>query len=143
MDDVEKIEGVKSMMNVIYSSLRVLRIFAPEYNWKGIGNVLGDYGECVAIHHYGWHKAPPGTEGYDATTKDGKTVAIKTNHASAAVGFRGDADLMLAIRVEEDGSWREIYYGDFQKIKDNSNFSKRDNKHTITVSKLKKLHSQF
>ena len=139
MNDVEKSEGVKSMMNVIYSSLRTLRIFAPEYNWKGIGNVLGDYGECVAIPHYGLDKAPAGTEGYDATTKDGKTVAIKANHASSTIGFRGNADLLLVIGVQEDGSWNEIYYGDFQKVKDNSSFSRRDNKHTITILKLKRV----
>ena len=33
------------------------------------------------------------------------------------------------------------YYGSFQVVKDSASFSKRDNKHTITVSKLKKLHA--
>ena len=142
MDKSEKIEGVKTIMNVVYSSLHTLRIFAPEYRWKGIGNVLGDYGECVAIAHYGLKKAHTGSEGYDATTKDGKTVAIKANHASQTIGFRGDADLLLVVGVDEDGSWQEIYYGSFQAVKNISSFSKRDNKRTITVSKLKKLRRQ-
>ena len=139
MDESEKIEGVKSMMNVIYSSLHALRIFAPEYRWKGLGNVLGDYGECVAISHYGLKKAPTGSEGYDATTEDGKTVAIKANHSSQMIGFRGDADLMLVIGVNEDGSWYEIYYGSFQQIKKDANYSERDNKYMVAISKLKKL----
>ena len=83
-------------MNVVYSSLHALRIFVPEYRWKGIGNVLGDYGECVAIANYGLKKAPTGSEGYDATTRDGKTVTIKANHAAKMIGFRGSFA----------GSWR-------------------------------------
>ena len=58
MDEKEKVGGVQSMIGVIFSSLRALRIFAPEYSWKGLGNVLGDYGECVAIAHYDLDKAP-------------------------------------------------------------------------------------
>ena len=142
MDKSEKIEGVKTIMNVVYSSLHALRIFAPEYRWKGIGNVLGDYGECVAIADYGLKKAHTGSEGYDATTRDGKTVAIKANHAAQMIGFRGDADLLLVVGVEEDGSWHEIYYGSFQAVKAISNFSKRDNKYMISISKLKKLRQQ-
>ena len=137
MDEEEKIEGVKSIMSVIYSSLHTLRIFAPEYRWKGLGNVLGDYGECVAIDHYNLTKAPPGTEGHDATTSDGKTVAIKANHASHSIGFRGEADLLLVLSVGEDGGWSEIYYGPFKPVRDASRFSKRDNKHIITVRKLR------
>ena len=127
-------------MNVIYSSLHALRIFAPEYHWRGIGNVLGDYGECIAVAHYGLKKAQTGSEGYDATTKDGKTVAIKANHAAQMIGFRGNADLLLVVGVDENGSWHEIYYGSFQAVKDIASFSKRDNKHMITISKLKKLN---
>ena len=142
MDEKEKVEGVQSMIGVLFSSLRALRIFAPEYNWKGLGNVLGDYGECVAIAHYDLDKASAGSEGHDATTKGGKTVAIKANYASSSIGFRGDPDLMLVIGVHDDGNWDEIYYGPFQVVKSNASFSKRDNKHTITVSKLKKLHAR-
>ena len=78
MDEKEKVEGVQSMISVIFSSLRALQIFAPEYSWKGLGNVLGDYGECVAIAHYDLDKAPAGSEGHDATTKDGKNGSHKS-----------------------------------------------------------------
>ncbi|MAT36410.1 MAG: hypothetical protein CL420_00055, partial [Acidimicrobiaceae bacterium] len=63
----------------------------------------------------------------------------KTNHAASMVGYRGEADLFLAIHVDVNGDYEEIYYGDFTVVKENSNFSKRDNKRTITISKLKKL----
>lgn len=136
MDEKEKIEGVKSIIGVVYSSLDTLRIFAPEYRWKGLGNVLGDYGECVAIASYNLTKAPSGTEGHDAITSDGKTVAIKANHSSSSIGLRGVADLLLVIHVEKNGDWYPMYYGPFMPVRDASTFSKRDNKYTITVKKL-------
>ena len=136
MDKEEKIDGVKSIIHVIYSSMHALRIFAPEYRWKGIGNVLGDYGECVAIASYNLTKAPSGTEGHDAITSDGKTVAIKANHSSKTIGLRGEADLLLVLHVEEDGGWYQMYYGPFMPVRNASTFSKRDNKYAITVKKL-------
>ncbi len=98
--------------------------------------MLGDYGECVAIKHYGLIKANAGSGGYDARTPDGKTVQIKTSHASDQIGFRGDADLMLVIKVDIDGTWRELYFGDFAAVKAVATISKRDNKLVVTLSKL-------
>ena len=47
-----------------------------------------------------------------------------------------------AIIFDLNGDYKEIYYGDFNIVRENSNFSKRDNKRTITISKLKKLASE-
>ena len=55
------------------------------------------------------------------------------------IGFRGDADLLLVIGVKEDGTWEEIYFGDFNPVKEQSRYSKRDNKHMIAISKLKNI----
>ena len=40
------------------------------------------------------------------------------------VGYKGDADLFLAIHVDVNGNYEEIYYGDFNIVKENSNFQK-------------------
>jgi hypothetical protein len=71
----------------------------------------------VAIDHYGLKKAPPGSSGFDAVTQKSKTVQIKANYAAYQIGYRGKADLLLVIGISEDGSWEEIYYGDFNKLK--------------------------
>lgn len=134
-----EIIAVKSIIATLYSAQNALRALAPDFKWAGLGNLLGDYGEFIAIKHYNLEKAPSGSSGFDAKTSDGKTVQVKTNHAAAMIGYRGTADLMLVIHVYADGEWEEVYLGSFKKVNDNSNFSKRDNKHTITISKLKKL----
>lgn len=132
----EKIEAIKHLLASIFASQRALKELAPEYNWSGLGNLLGDFGELIGIDHYGLEKAPSGSSGFDAITSDGKTVQIKTNYAANQIGFRGEADLMLVIGVNDDGSWQEIYFGDFNKVEENSRYSKRDNKNMIAVNKL-------
>ena len=134
-----RIDAVKNIMRTIFDSQRLLQKTAPEFKWSGLGNLLGDYGECVGIDYYGFKQAPRGSDGYDAITAEGKTVQIKTNYYADMIGFRGDADLMLVIKIKPDGSWEELYYGDFNLIVKNSNYSKRDNKKTITITKLKNL----
>jgi hypothetical protein len=134
-----EINAVRHIIATVFSAQNALRELAPEYKWAGMGNLLGDYGEFVCMEHYGLAKAPAGANGYDATTADGKTVQIKTNHAASSIGFRGDADLMLVIHVQADGGFEELYYGDFQMVKESSRYSARDNKQSISISKLPKL----
>ena len=138
----ERIEAAKGVIASIFASQRTLKAIAPEYRWAGMGNLLGDYGEFVATNHYQLEKAPAGSSGFDARTKEGKTVQIKTNYAASMIGYRGEADLMLVIHVEENGDWNEVYFGDQGIIKDNSSYSKRDNKHVISFTKLKSLQAQ-
>jgi hypothetical protein len=133
------VEAVRHIIATMFSAQNALRELAPEFKWAGMGNVLGDFGEYICIESYNLTKAPEGSSGYDAVTADGKTVQIKANHASSTVGFRGDADLLLVIRVESDGTVEEVYFGDFAAIRSQSSFSARDNKRTITVKKLRAL----
>ena len=116
-----------------------MRSLAPEFKWTGLGNLLGDFGECVAIEHYGLTKAESGSSGFDAINKDGQTIQIKANYSSKSIGIRGEADLLLVIKVKVDGSWEELYFGDFKKALSIANFSARDNKHSISITALKKI----
>ena len=127
------------MLASIFTAQKALKALAPEYRWSGLGNLLGDFGECVAIDYYNLEKAPSGSTSYDAKTTSGQTVQIKTNYAANQIGFRGEADLLLVIGVKEDGSWQELYFGDYSLVKAHSRYSARDNKHMIAISKLLKL----
>ncbi|KAF0191299.1 MAG: hypothetical protein FD165_1895 [Gammaproteobacteria bacterium] len=138
-DKHQRIAAIQHLLASIFASQKALKELAPDYNWSGLGNLLGDFGELIAIDHYDLTKAPSGASSYDALTQDGKTVQIKTNRAAGQIGFRGDADLLLVIGVSNDGQWKEIYYGDFKAVKNLSRYSARDNKHMIAVSKLEAL----
>ena len=134
-----RIAAIQHLLAGIFASQRALRALAPEFRWSGLGNLLGDFGELIAIDHYGLLKAPAGSDGYDATTADGKKVQIKTNYAADQIGFRGTAELMLVIGVNDDGTWRELYFGPFDTVKAIARYSARDNKHMVAVSKLPSL----
>lgn len=135
----DRITAVQHILATIFAAQKALKTLASEFNWAGLGNLLGDFGELVAIDHYGLTKAPRSADGYDALTSDDKRVQIKTNYASSQIGFRGEADLMLVIKVNDDGSWEEVYYGDFTDVKKLARYSARDNKHMIAVSKLRTI----
>ena len=135
----EKSEAIRHIFATIFSAQNALRSLAPEFKWTGLGNLLGDFGECVAIEHYGLTKAESGSSGFDAINKDGQTIQIKANYSSKSIGIRGEADLLLVIKVKVDGSWEELYFGDFEKALSIANFSARDNKHSISITALKKI----
>ena len=137
-----RIEAVKGVLASIFASQRALKALAPEFKWAGLGNLLGDFGEFVAIEHYGLKRADAGASGYDAIMDDGRTVQIKTNYAASQIGYRGEADMMLVIKVKEDADWEEAYFGSFEEVKAQSRYSARDNKHMIAMSKLRKLAAE-
>ena len=137
----DRIKAVQYILATIFAAQKALKTLAPEFKWAGLGNLLGSFGELVAIDYYGLTKAPSGADGYHAITPDGKRVQIKTNYAASQIGFRGEADFFIVIGVFEDGTWEEIYYGDFGIVKEKSRYSARDNKHMIAVSKLRNLRN--
>ena len=134
------VRAVQHIMATLFSAQNALRELAPNFRWAGLGNLLGDYGEFVAIEAYGLLKAPAGSSGFDAVTPDGRTVQIKANHAASQIGFRGEADLLLVLKVETDGGWKEVYYGSFAGAKALARYSARDNKHMVAVSQLAALN---
>ena len=135
----EVVEATKGIIASIYSLEKTLRVLAPDYRWSGLGNVLGDFGELVAIHHYRLKKAPSGSKDFDAFDKDKKKVQIKANHAAQQIGVRGKPDLILVIHVHDNAEWDQVYYGDYETVKKHSKYGKRDNSWKISIKKLRTL----
>jgi len=128
---------IKNIVANFISAKKNLKKLAPDFNW---GNLLGDYGELVAIKHYGWEQAPTGKKGYDAINKQKKTIQIKTVYSSNQIKFKKGtkADYLLVIEVDDNASWEEIYYGNFEKIRVAASLTKND-EYTIGVTTLKKI----
>ena len=42
-------DAVKHIVATIFSAQDALRDLAPEQRWAGMGNLLGDYGEYIAL----------------------------------------------------------------------------------------------
>ena len=135
----ERVQAIQHVLASIFASQRTLKVLAPEFKWAGLGNLLGDFGELMAIEAYDLKKAPPGSNGFDAVMPDGRTVQIKANFAASQIGFRGQADLLLVLSVDHDGAWSELYFGPFDPVFQASRRSERDNKNAIAISKLRQL----
>ena len=56
----QKSESIKHILSSIFSAKNALRAIAPEFKWR---NVVGDYGELIAIENYGLKKAEYGSSG--------------------------------------------------------------------------------
>lgn len=69
-------------MYSLFASQRTLKSLAPQFKWAGLGNLLGDYGEFIAVEVYGLSPASRCANGYDATTPEGKTVQVIANFAA-------------------------------------------------------------
>ncbi|MBC6982907.1 hypothetical protein [Caulobacter sp. 17J80-11] len=141
VSNAQRIEALKGVLASLFASQRTLKALAPEFKWAGLGNLLGDYGEFIAVEVYGLTQAPRGADGYDAIRPDGKTVQVKTNFAASQIGFRGKADLLLCLKVDSSGDWQELYYGPFEPVQSASRHSKRDNKNMVAITTLAKLQA--
>jgi hypothetical protein len=135
----QRIEAMKGVLASLFASQRTLKSLAPNFKWAGLGNLLGDYGEFIAVEVYNLQPAPRGANGYDAIRPDGKKVQVKTNYAASQIGFRGEADMLLCLKIDLNGDWTEIYYGDFGLVKAAARYSARDNKHMVPISALLKI----
>jgi len=56
-------KAVKHIIATIFSAQDALRDLAPEQRWAGMGKLLGDYGEYIALSKYYLKKAPGGADG--------------------------------------------------------------------------------
>ena len=136
----EKAEKIRKIFESIFQSQEDLRGLAPEFKWTGMGNLLGDYGEFLAINQYNLEKAPAGSGDFDALTQDGKTVQVKANFSAKQIGFRGEAELLLVLGINNLGSFDEIYYGPFDVVRKVATYSSRDSKWMISVNKLRGMN---
>ena len=68
-------DAVKHIIATIFSAQDALRDLVPEQRWAGMGNLLGDYGEYIALSNYNLTKAPGGADGYDAMTGRKKSAS--------------------------------------------------------------------
>jgi hypothetical protein len=135
----QRLEAMKGVLASLFASQRALKSLAPNFKWAGLGNLLGDYGEFIAVEAYNLQQAPRGANGCDAITAEGKKVQVKANYAASQIGFRGDADMLLCLKIDLNGDWTEIYYGDFALVKQAARYSARDNKHMVPISALLKI----
>lgn len=132
-------DTIEQCMIEIFAIQNRLRGLKEKMDWNGLGNLLGAYGEYLALKDYDLVGASTGNKDHDATDSLGRSVQIKACMHTDRVGFRGQAEALLVLKIEPDGTYREIYNGKLPP-KWRTKRSKRDNKRTVSFAALKQCN---
>lgn len=105
------------------------------------GHLVGSLGEVYARDHYGLTLLPPGAEIHDAVTGDGRMVQIKTTQRDS-VGIYAEPDWLLVLKMHEDGSMEEAYYGPGARPWELASKMTKTGQRHISLKKLRELHDE-
>lgn len=74
------------------------------------GHMVGSIGEAYAQEDYSVRLYPPSHQDHDGTW-NGREVQVKATQRNS-VELKGPSDLLLVLKINPDGSYKEIYNGD-------------------------------
>jgi len=108
-------DQIIQLVKEIFENTIKLKAIEPSYTWR---NLLGDFGEYFSIKKYDLIKAPSNSKDFDATTKDGATVQIKSFNTGTNIKYKeSNVDLLLVIQIFDNAECETIYFDEFKKIK--------------------------
>lgn len=135
--DHQKFQGCVHRLYAIVQELETLfpgRPFTPD------GHMVGSLGECLVADAYELTLMPPSNEGFDALSKTGQQVEIKTTQANS-VAFRSCPQHSIIIRINRNGTFEECYNGPGELIW--KQFAGRklpsNGQYQISINKVKQL----
>jgi hypothetical protein len=103
-------EQVKALIKQIYSAVKGLREQFPERPFTPDGHMVGSIGEMYASQDYGVKLSGITNPIHDGIV-NGRQVQVKATQRSG-VELKGETDLLLVLKINEDGEYEEIYNGD-------------------------------
>ncbi len=110
------------------------------------GRLVGDLGEVIAEENYKITLFDNIQPLYDATTEDGKMVQIKaTFKDKLTFPTEHIPELFLGLKLNEDGSFKEIYNGPGKYIKEliGKRKSPYNRLHLLPIEKLRDISSKI
>ena len=94
----------------IYALVKELEQLYPGRHFTPDGHMVGSLGECLVAEDYELTLMEASNKGFDAMSSCGKEVGIKATQ-SKRVAFRSEAEHVLVIKINADGSYSETYNG--------------------------------
>jgi hypothetical protein len=102
---------IESSLKLIFEGISVLRnAFDGRRKFTIDGRLVGDIGEVIAELEYDLEIDAVSETLHDGTTSDGRRVQVKAtfqNHLT----FKGGYDLYLGLKLNQNGTFQEIYNG--------------------------------
>lgn len=137
----EAIDRIPGLIQDIYAIVEKLEDLFPGRRFTPDGHLVGSIGEVLAAHRYGLELLPASAEGHDATTADGRLVQIKATQ-SKSIALRSEPDLLVVLRIKQDGRATEIYNGPGKPVWDACGKMQKNGQRAISVNKLSKVMDQ-
>ena len=125
------------LIKQIYSAVDGLRKMFPNRRFTPDGRMVGDIGEVIGEYYYGIELHKSSTHKGSDGLVNGRHVQIKCTQKEETY-LKGDQDLFLVIKIYPDGSWKEIYNGDYKRVWDKYKKSKNDP--LVSLKKLSELN---
>jgi hypothetical protein len=103
-------EKVEKLIRQIYTAVRGLNKIFPERPFTPDGHMVGSIGEMYGTEYYGIKLLGITEPIHDGEIGERK-VQIKATQRSS-VDLKGETDLLLVLKIKENGDFEEIYNGD-------------------------------
>jgi hypothetical protein len=111
-------QKIGPVLKRLYQARNELRAMFPDFKFTLDGNLIGDIGEAIAQHDFGFEKLPVGVRGHDFKTGMGRKrrlVQIKTTQAvKGRVGLgvtMQTFDHLIVIQLTNEGGYGVLYDG--------------------------------
>ena len=145
MDPIDAL-GVLRLVPELFQITRFLEAAAPGRHFTPDGHLVGSIGEAVAAARYGLELTTASTKGVDAHHRaSDKSVEIKATVEGKRIALPGmtpEADHLLVLRINGDGSANEVYNGPAAPVWAAAGRIQSNGQRVVSVSRLMALQSK-
>ena len=130
----------------LFQITKALEALAPGRHFNADGHLVGSIGEAVAAARYGLELTTASTKGVDAHHKaSGRSVEIKATVEGKRIALRGvepEAEHLLVLRINGDGTASEVYNGPAEQVWTVAGRIQSNGQRVVSVSRLMALQSK-
>lgn len=146
MDPIDAL-AVLRLVPELFQITKALEAAAPGRHFTPDGHLVGSIGEAVAAARYGLELTTASTKGVDAHHKaSGRSVEIKATVEGKRISLRGmepEADHLLVLRINSDGSASEIFNGPSAPVWATAGQMQSNGQRVVSVSRLMALQTRM
>jgi len=145
MDPIDAL-AILRLVPELFQITKALEVAAPGRHFTPDGHLVGSIGEAVAAARYGLDLTTASTKGVDAHHRaSGRSVEIKATVSGKSIALRGmepEAEHLLVLRINGDGSAQEVYNGPAAPVWAASGKVQSNGQRVVSVSRLVSLQSK-
>ena len=131
-------DSIAQKIRELYAITEELERLYPGRKFTIDGHLVGSIGEVLVSERYGLTLLPNSTQTHDGEAKDGRLVQIKATQTKR-IAISSEPDFLIAIQIQENGTWLEIYNGPGGLVWENAGKLQKNGQRPISVAKLKSL----